>query len=256
MIKRICVLIAAVLSLGPAEPVCGNATLWYNGDFSGGLSVNEHSTGSYGISADSYAEFSVIDPGGWTLGQIWSNDMLRVGPAGITQAAWAIRSGISPGNGGTLIASGTDSVTLTPTGRSDSLGQTQYTEYTVEVPGLSIFLTPGSYWLSVSPLVGVHIGTGGKFDSYISVTQGANSIGATGNYMDGFNNGVSGYFVHQGRDYSMGVAGVIGAVPEPSPIHFLGIGALVLCGYAWKGQPGFGCTAGEKRSDRREKTQP
>jgi hypothetical protein len=63
-------------------------------------------------------------------------------------AAWSINQEVFPGNAGTVIDSGTSPATSTPTGRAAF----DLTEYTVQVTGLSIVLTSGSYWLSVVPI--------------------------------------------------------------------------------------------------------
>ena len=61
---------------------------------------------------------------------------------------WEIRTGVSEGNGGTLVASGTGAMTHTPTGR----GAFGYKEYRDEVDGLNIILAAGTqYWFAVVP---------------------------------------------------------------------------------------------------------
>jgi len=63
------------------------------------------------------------------------------------QATWEIRTGVSTGNGGTLVASGTSAATMSPTGRV-FLG---FGEYTVGVKFPSITLSEGTYWVNVTP---------------------------------------------------------------------------------------------------------
>src|SRR6202043_4208383 len=80
--------------------------------------------------------------------------------------------GVSEGNAGTLIASGTtNSPLVTPTGR----GGFGYTEYMVEVTGLNVFLPilpSGQHsWLNVTP---VGNGTGRSLNS---TTFGDNCVG-------------------------------------------------------------------------------
>jgi hypothetical protein len=86
----------------------------------------------------------------------------------VQQATWEIRSGISEGNGGTLVASGTNAATQTATGRS--LWGT-YPEYTIQVSGLDVTLAPGTYWLAVIP----HGFGYGRW--FCSTTSGANAVG-------------------------------------------------------------------------------
>jgi hypothetical protein len=61
-------------------------------------------------------------------------------------ATWEIRSGVSPGNGGKVVASGSGAANVAPTGRS-AFG---FTEFTVAVEA-SATLTAGEYWINVSP---------------------------------------------------------------------------------------------------------
>src|ERR1700756_4747936 len=115
------------------------------------------------------------------------------------------------GTGGTLIASGmTMTPVVTPTGRS-GFG---FTEYMVEVTGLSVHLPQSAnpYWLNVTPIGDL---TGRSFDSN---TSGANCVGTPcGNNQNAFfnSNFFGAYFQstsEQGQpyDFSMGVNGTSG----------------------------------------------
>src|SRR5207247_2977520 len=139
----------------PRQP--SGAVLWYNGDFNGvnGL-ANEPGSSIYD-------NFIVPSPG-WHVTSVFS-DNLENTPA--TRATWEIRSGVSEGNGGTLVASGmTTMPVVTPTGRS-GFG---FTEFMIEVTGLSVDLAPGTYWLNVTPISNC----GRSFDSD---TSGTNCVG-------------------------------------------------------------------------------
>src|SRR5260370_27066299 len=88
----------------------------------------------------------------------------------IAAAVWEIRSGVSAGNGGTVVASGVSQGTQTlvsswPDGEKI---------YRVEVDGLRVRLTPGTYWLSVTPVVPSAYST----QSYVCATRGANAAGS------------------------------------------------------------------------------
>ena len=112
-------------------------TLWYNGDFNDvdGL-TNEQDTFAVGFS-HIFDDFNVPDAGGWDVTSVFSNDLVSTTIIG---ASWEIRQGITAGNGGTLIASGTTvTPVVTPTGRS-GFG---FTEFTVEVTGLNVHLDRG-----------------------------------------------------------------------------------------------------------------
>ena len=125
----------------------------------------------------------------------------------VTVADWEIRTGVSEGNAGTLVASGTTSspvVTLIE-------GCFQFCVYRVKVTGLNIFLlmlpSGRHYWLNVTP---VGDGTGRSFNA---TTSGLHAVGSPlGNNQNAFFN--SAYFgayftstanVQGPYDYSMGV---------------------------------------------------
>src|ERR1700730_3662587 len=201
-------------------------SLWYNGDFNGvnGL-ANERNTTI--TQAAVYEDFDVTGGPMWNVTAVFSDNLASTV---VTGADWEIRTGISEGNAGTLIASGTTNAPIvTPTGRS-GFG---YTEYMVEVTGLSITLNPlpvgQHYWLNVTP---VGDGTG---RSYNSTTSGANCVGTPcGNDMNNFFNSTyfgaffQPIFTEQSEDFSMGVIGSV--IPEPATIALLicGVGALLI----------------------------
>ncbi|PYV66801.1 MAG: hypothetical protein DMG97_28700, partial [Acidobacteria bacterium] len=149
-----------------ATPTPPPNALWYNGDFDNvdGL-TNEENTFATGFS-HIYDDFNVTDSPGWDVTSVFSDNLASTN---ITSATWEIRQGVSAGNGGTLIASGmTVTPVVTPTGRS-GFG---FTEFMVEVTGLSVHLAPGTYWLNVTPVDNLD---GGR--SFDSTTSGANCIG-------------------------------------------------------------------------------
>ncbi len=212
------VVVATFIAAGLASNAArADVVLWYNGDFDSakGLANELNTTVS---DARVYDDFQVTG-GNWTIERIWSNDLMDF--TGVTQADWSIRSGVSTGNGGTVIASGTSAASQTATGRS-AFG---LTEYTIEVVGLSISLDPGTYWLQVTP-IGFQSGR-----AYNSTTSGANAIGspAGDNYNSfftstfyGANFAATGVYTGSRPDFSMGVAG--STIPEPGTLALLGLG--------------------------------
>ena len=87
----------------------------------------------------------------------------------ISSATWEIRQGVSAGNGGTLIASGT---TLTPQVTATGRSGFGFIEFMVQVNDLDVHLDPGTYWLNVTPVDNLD---GGR--SFDSTTSGGNCVG-------------------------------------------------------------------------------
>lgn len=218
-------LVAVALFVTPASA----QLLWYNGDFDdvGGL-TNERDT----IVTQSAIYDDFIVPAGqtWNITSVFSNNLADT----IAVCAdWEIRSGVSLGNGGTLVDSATCApVVTTPTGRS-GFG---FTEFMYESP-VSVTLGPGTYWLTVVP-----VDSGGG-RSFISTTSGANAVGSppgnNGNsFWDSTFFGTS--FANAGDpfgltevDFSMGINGTVGGqvIPEPGSVALLmgmSTGLLVL----------------------------
>src|SRR5260370_34065278 len=139
--------------------------LWYNGDwnFQTGLS-----NGSNYQFQDAWIFDDFVAPASWQVSGLFSNNFSLPGTVGAS-ARWEIRSGVSSGVGGILVAGGTSTAFAIPTGRVSF----QQTEYTILVTGLSIGLAPGHYWLSVAP---IDSGTGSN--PFVSSTNGANCMGS------------------------------------------------------------------------------
>ena len=146
---------------------CGNPAsncLFYGGDFEnnpvGPEIANGLSNGTTTLVSGSpygsatFVPFTVPNGQAWLVTGLFTNNFSSYGvldqaPNQPTSAAyWEIDEGIEPGNAGTTIASGTSAATANPTGRSSF----DLNEYTIQVTGLSVTLTAGSYWLAVVPL--------------------------------------------------------------------------------------------------------
>jgi len=143
------------------------------------------------------------------------------------QAYWEIRTGMSEGNGGTLVAGGmVSAATITATGRSD-FGFTEY-NVDVNVSSLNINLNGGTqYWMTV----GQYDPNGGG-RAFNSNTDRLNGVGTHANDLEFFNSGFFGAnYTNADNEgvFSTFSDGVLGqAVPEPMSFAVLGIGALAL----------------------------
>jgi hypothetical protein len=218
---RTAALALAVLTAAAGRPAAAGSILWYNGDFNGqrtlangnGITPNGNASGNYNV----YDDFTVSSPG-WIVSDVFSNDDTNFLT---TTAHWEIRSGVSSGNAGTLVAGGDAAATQTLTGRT-AFG---LPEYTFEVSGLNVLLSAGTYWLTVAP---IGPGTGNSFDTE---TFGANAVGTPpGNNGNSFINapvlGINyqpaiNFTGDNPTDFSMGVIGTLQGqsldVPEIDP---------------------------------------
>jgi len=225
-------IIAVIFAFAATSYADTSETLWYGGDM-------DHYNGLLNTVNSSWARVNVyddfvVDGDGWTVNSVWSNNAMDY--LNVNQALWEIRSNVSNGNAGTLIAGGTSLATQTPTGRSGF----NYTEYTIKVSGLNVELIPGRYWLTVAP---VGFGTGASF---IPTTSGENAVpdipgNNTNSYFYEINSLFPGndkyftpigtgnnnypYFDFTHRDFSMGVGTV---VPEPVSMLLFGIGGAAM----------------------------
>ena len=162
----------------PGAPSYCNPCLFYGGDLNGTwANVNALSNDNTLLVANSptFIPFKVGSTG-WSVTGLFTNVVTygynNVDPL---DATWSITTGMSNGNPGTVIASGTDTATFTPTGRF-AFGL--HYEYTILVNLTTpVDLAPGTYWLSVVPQCTV---TGNNCESaqyFVSNTQGTNSYG-------------------------------------------------------------------------------
>lgn len=216
--------VAAVVFSATAPPAQAAPILWYNGNFNffSGL-ANERLTAV----SDAQVFENFVVPAGetWVVQGLFSNNLMNF--TGVTQAAWEIRSGVSSGNGGTLLASGISAATQTTTGNS-FFG---LTEYTIEVDGLSVVLGPGTYWMNIRP---IGFGSG---RSFMSTTSGTGAIGTppgndgnsffTSSFF-GYNFAPTSVLFGTSTDFSGGIRGQV--IPEPATLAMFGLMAAGVFG--------------------------
>jgi len=159
--------VTAAGAAAAASGKCGNPAdkcLFYGGDFlsnplyppviANGL-ANESTLAAPGTpyGAATWVPFTVPAGEKWEVTGLFTNNLasygvLDQGTQPTAVAFWSINEGVFSGSAGTVVDSGISPATSTPTGRSAF----ELTEFTVQVTGLSITLTAGTYWMAVVPI--------------------------------------------------------------------------------------------------------
>ena len=178
---------------------------YYNGDPDG---VN-----GFAIDYDfyTYDNFHVSATGMLVFGvyaNVYANATIRI-------MNWEFRRGISEGNGGTLVASGTCAVTQTPNG-FDHFG---FKGYTLDCQDMAVTLGEGDYWLGIN----VH-GQDRCFIATCAPVDGQTFLNSEDfgfNFTDWQNVVGPGIW-----DVSFGIKGE--GVPEPATFLTIGIGLAAL----------------------------
>jgi hypothetical protein len=145
--------------------------------------------------------------------------------------AYEIRTGVSPGNGGTLLFSGfSTGATTVPRPTDGSFGTPppgsgQYVEYIGGFPGGTVLhLNAGTYWIGLAPLEGF-----GSFD--VATTQGAGGIGGPLNNGNAFyydsSNPSANFVPMNDYDFAMRIFTTSSTIPEPGSLSLFGLMSFV-----------------------------
>jgi len=157
ILKQAWSLPAAPQSVGPLY--CngnGGGCLFYGGDF------NADDSNANGLASETdvivngspygaavYSAFQVPAGQTWNVTGLLSNTLSTIGGVDPATAYWEIRSGVSAGNGGTLVCSGTGTDSYIATGRN-GFGLNEYT-VKVYLSGCPALTSGTIYWEAVVP---------------------------------------------------------------------------------------------------------
>ncbi len=213
--------LAVILGWTGLSPSLG-ATLFYGGDANGGSETNVQVAMFY----DDFSLASTTD-----IGAIWGN-YVYTGLAAET-AYYEIRSGVTAGNSGTLVASDSAAAIVTPTGRS-FFGDV---ENRVAV-NVSFNLTPGTYWVGLVPyggdigVLGLMTTSGDDVGPVIDpnpAPTGSTVGNGSSFFSPSYVNSAS--IVATSSNFSYGLSTT--SIPEPGPIGFLLGGMLLFQSQIW-----------------------
>ena len=169
-----------------------------------------------------YDNFTVSGDG-WNVTGLFGNYFQVVGTDPWTTAYWEIRSGMSPGNPGTLLWGGESAVVaathVANGGGFSSSDGTDYVGYRATLTLPETFLAAGDYWVGIAPIVANS--PPGVLGAYLAYTNGSGGINSQ---VDGTGLSFINYssdYAASGHDYSYGILGTLadagGSGPNPDP---------------------------------------
>jgi len=204
-------------------------TLFYGGDADGRDAMQSQVGGSGTAKAVIYDDFTITTTS--LITGVFGN-FVEAG-ATSTTGWYEIRSGMSAGNGGTVVSSNAAALPVVQTaysGANGTLNNLTVHTYTIAV---AVTLAPGTYWLGIA----LDRTAAGAGQSFVATTGGANGVGTplhNGNsFVNDPTNSLS-FYPTNGANYegggtwdvSYGVRGA--AVPEPATMAALGLGVAAL----------------------------
>jgi hypothetical protein len=228
------VLAGALLCAREARP---SAILYYTGDANGPTAYGNYQdlSGKINIPESQVFEDFIVSPGSpWNITGMFVNET-DLGPSNVTEAIWSIRTGMGPGNGGTVLYSGESPATE----GAGTISQ-------ISISGLNITLPPGQYWMNVTPQT-----NGTKLIA--NTTNGVNEIDATLTNAGLWYEARLENYTPVNADFSIGVTGVaVASAPEPAS-WMLMAAALAGFGMLWKLKPcAIGVRAARSNPDSRK----
>ena len=218
--------IGVLLTLLLASPAAHAGTLWYNGDFDGvdGTVSVRHGFGLLDVDAFVYENVTLAGSANVTgvFGTFLHSGATPVG------AEYEIRTGVSAGDGGTLVASGSVTsgfswVDLATTFNSPSYGTLGVFRLDI---GASVSLAAGQYWVGIRPIAD----SASDVVALLATTSGTNAVGTpAGNDGNSFLDSATLGFAFDPlqTDFSAGLTDdAVTGVPEPSSFVLAGLGLL------------------------------
>jgi hypothetical protein len=217
-------MVGIVLALLVAVAIPSSAlTIWYGGDPDMYSALRSQQGGTIS-NAMTYDNFYATGSG-WDVYYLVGNFAMDFQASDM---AYEIRSGVSEGNGGTLVSSGVIDVTQTATGNTNSDWGTSSNVYTLAGNTTPIQLAAGEYWIGMAPVIGDPTSSSNAF---VATTSGSGGIGTPlndGNSFfnwagEGYNFTSTSNIFGTSKDFSYGVF-ANPVVPEPGSMLVFGMG--------------------------------
>jgi hypothetical protein len=125
--------------------------LYYSGDYDRTAADGRVNFVNGDYTAFVYDNFTV-GAGGWNVTSVFTNETYYTPTDFSKLGYYEIRKGVSAGNGGTVVASGTAPMVETPNEQNFTVGGVNLPGAFFTISGLNIYLDPDQYWMTVTPV--------------------------------------------------------------------------------------------------------